>query len=830
MNENVSSATITVTRSGPSTGAASVNFGTSNGTATAGEDYTAAAGTLNWPDGDASAKTFVVQIADDTGLESGETINLTLSNPVGINIGAPGTSVLTIIDNDSTPEISINDVSQPEGNSLNQLVFTVTLSNPSQQQVSLIYSTANGTATGGSDYVAIPNTQLTFMPGEVSKPIAVNILGDFVVEPDENFLLNINSATNATILDSQGVGTLTNEDTPGTIQFQSATYTVNEADGNAAIAITRTGGLSQGVTVRLVTVDGTAVAGDDYTTVRTTVTFDPDEAVRTVNIPIHNDAVDEPNETVNLALEAPTGGAVLGSPVNAILTIVDDDPPPVVSINNVTQNEGNSGTTAFTFTVSLTAASSQPVGISYTTANGTATAPGDYAAVQGELIFDPGQTSKQVTVFVVGDFNNEPTETFTVLLSSPGGASIGDGEGLGTIVNDDLGGAFRFTSADYSVSESGSFVTITVQRTGGLSSGASVSYSTADGTAIAGQDYTAVSGTLVFAGGQTTQSFIVPITNDGASEGDENFMVILSNAAGGGTTLGVPNTANVIITDTLPEPENPTLFDYDGDGRADLSVRRPSDNVWYLRNSSAGFTGFQWGVAGDLLAPADYDDDDKTDIAVFRPSEGRWYIFLSASQTFQSFNWGANGDLPVPTDRDNDGRTDLVVYRESNNTWYSRSITGGPLSATVFGIAGDKPVRGDFDGDGRGDNAVFRPSNSTWFIQRSTAGFVARTWGQDGDIPAPADFDGDGATDLAVFRPSTGQWFRNQSAAGIDSANWGQTGDVPVAADYDGDGKADIAVFRPANSTWYSIGTAAGFRITQFGANGDVPTPRAFIY
>ncbi len=723
------------------------------------------------------------------------------------------------------------DVTQPEGNSLNQMVFTVTLSNPSQQSVSLIYSTENGTATAGSDYVGVSNTLLTFNPGEVSKQISINILGDFVVEPSENFLLNINSATNATILDSQGVGTLTNDDTPGTIQFQSSTFSVNEGDGNAVITITRTGGLSQGVSVRFVTVDGTAVSGGDYTSVRTTVIFEPDQAVKTVNIPILNDAVDEPDETVNLALEAPTGGAVLGSPVNATLTIVDNDAPPVLSVNDVTQNEGNSGTTAFTFTVSLAGASSQPVTVSYSTANGTATAPGDYTAIQqGELTFDPGQTSKSVTVFVTGDFNNEPNETFSLVLSGPLGASIGDGDGLGTIVNDDVGGAFRFTNAEYSVGETGSFVTITVQRVGGLSNGASVSYSTANGTAIAGQDYTAVNGTLVFTGGQTTQSFIVPITNDGLTEPDESFSVILSNATGGGSTLGVPNTATVFITDSVPMPDQPTLFDYDGDGRADISVRRPSDNVWYLRNSSTGFTGFQWGVAGDLPAPADYDGDAKTDIAVFRPSEGRWYIVLSQSQTFQSVNWGQSGDLPVPTDRDNDGRTDLVVYRESNNTWYARSIVSGPISAVVFGIAGDKPVRGDFDADGRGDNAVFRPSNSTWFVQRSSAGFIARTWGVAGDIPAPADFDGDGATDLVVFRPSTGQWFRNQTANGIDSVNWGQSADIPVPADYDGDGKSDVAVFRPSNSTWYLIGSAAGIFVTQFGQAGDVPTPSMFIY
>ncbi len=275
----------------------------------------------------------------------------------------------------------------------------------------------------------------------------------------------------------------------------------------------------------------------------------------------------------------------------------------------------------------------------------------------------------------------------------------------------------------------------------------------------------------------------------------------------------------------------PTYFDYDGDRKADLTVRRPADNIWYLLQGTAGFTAIQWGVAGDRLAPADYDGDGKTDIAIFRPSEGKWYIYMSQSGTFQTFGWGADGDLPVPTDRNNDGKSELVVYRESNGTWYAYSTATGPYSTTQFGEAGDKPVVGDFDGDGKGDNAVFRPSNSTWYILLSGGGgYIIRTWGQTGDIQTPADFDGDGKTDLAIFRPSTGQWYRMQSTAGIDAINWGQAGDIPVAADYDGDGKADAAVFRPSNGKWYFRQSTAGFLTLPFGQDGDIPTPSAFIY
>jgi len=829
VNEGVVNAVITVTRTGAGSAAASVNYATSNGTATAGQDYTAVSGTLAWNAGDLSAKTFNVPISEDSLQESGETVNLALSNPTNVTLGSPNAATLTILDNDGIPDVSVNDVTQAEGNGLNQLVFTVSLSNPFGQQVSVNYSTDNGTATAGTDYVAVPNSLLVFNPGETSKQVAVNILGDFEVEPDENFLLNLTGVTNGNIVDSQGVGGLLNDDTPGTIQFSSATYTVSEGVGNAVVTITRSGGLSQGVSVRFVTVDGTAVQGEDYVSVRTTVVFAPDQASRTVNIPINNDNVDEPDETINIALESPTGGAILGSPINGIVTITDDDEQPVLSVSNVTQSEGNVGTTAFTFTVTLSGQSSQAVTVNYSTADGSATAS-DYTAVQGTLTFDPGQTTKQVTVLVAGDYNSEPNETFFLNLTGPVGATLGVAQGVGTINNDDVGGAFRFTSSNYSVGEASGSITITVQRTGGLANGATVQYATANGTAIAGQDYTAVSGTLTFAGGQTSQSFVVPINNDGIVEADEAFSVILSNATGTGSTLGTPNTAMVFISDIVPAPEGATLFDYDGDGRSDLSVRRPSNNTWYLLRETAGYTAQQFGIAGDRLAPADYDGDGVTDIAIFRGSNGSWYTFMSQSQTFQVFGWGANGDLPVPMDRDADGKADLVLFRPSNNTWYTRFSANAGLTSDQFGVAGDKPVRGDFDGDGRGDLAVFRPSNNNWYIRKSSLGFFIQTWGATGDIPTPADFDGDGKTDLAVFRPSAGRWFRNQSAAGLDSVNWGQAGDNLVAADYDGDGKADVAVFRPANSTWYIVGSASGIRIQQFGVAGDVPTQSAFIF
>lgn len=270
-----------------------------------------------------------------------------------------------------------------------------------------------------------------------------------------------------------------------------------------------------------------------------------------------------------------------------------------------------------------------------------------------------------------------------------------------------------------------------------------------------------------------------------------------------------------------------TPFDFDGDGRSDISVFRPSTNTWYSLLSNSPLSIQNFGAAGDIPVPADYDGDQKTDLGVFRPSTGTWFYLLSQTNTVSQFNWGTAGDIPLPSDVTADGKADLVVYRPSNNVWYCNP-GGSPGS---FGNPGDKPLIGDFDGDGKADPAVFRPSTGVWWYAASSAGFVHRAtrWGLADDIPVPADFDGDGKTDYAVFRPSNGVWYVLKSTGGYDIVQFGLSEDKPVVADYDGDGKADIAVFRPSTGVWYMMRSTAGFSAIQWGISTDVPVENAFI-
>jgi hypothetical protein len=235
--------------------------------------------------------------------------------------------------------------------------------------------------------------------------------------------------------------------------------------------------------------------------------------------------------------------------------------------------------------------------------------------------------------------------------------------------------------------------------------------------------------------------------------------------------------------------DKPTQGDYDGDGKTDFSIYRPSTGVWYIVPSSTGsYYTVTLGAATDLPAVADYDGDGKTDVAVFRPSTGAWYILQSSNGGQGSPTFGTNGDKPVPADYDGDGRADVAVWRNSNLTFYSLNTINNGSQSLALGSTNDIPVSGDYDGDGKVDFALFTSaSTAVWTVRQSSNGQLAYfTYGTTGDVPVPNDYDGDGKCDRAIFRPaSSAQWWIRKSSTGTDrNEYWGTTGDIPVPAYY----------------------------------------------
>jgi hypothetical protein len=264
--------------------------------------------------------------------------------------------------------------------------------------------------------------------------------------------------------------------------------------------------------------------------------------------------------------------------------------------------------------------------------------------------------------------------------------------------------------------------------------------------------------------------------------------------------------------------------DFDGDGKTDLSVFRPSEGNWYLNRSTAGFTAVSWGVSTDMLAPGDFDGDNKADTAIFRPSSGTWWILRSSDSGFSSTAFGSTGDVPVVGDYDGDNKSDIAVFRPSTNVWYVLKSTGGTI-ISAFGAAGDLPVPGDYDGDAKTDIAIYRAGQ--WWIAKSTGGTRVDIFGLGTDRAVPADYDGDGKDDIAVYRPSEGTWYMLRSTLGYQIIPFGISTDIPVPGDYDGDGKDDQAVYR--NGVWYLNRSASGFLAFSFGLASDIAVPAEYI-
>ncbi len=275
---------------------------------------------------------------------------------------------------------------------------------------------------------------------------------------------------------------------------------------------------------------------------------------------------------------------------------------------------------------------------------------------------------------------------------------------------------------------------------------------------------------------------------------------------------------------------NKTRFDFDGDGKSDISIFRPINGQWWYQQSLDNFTkALQFGVATDKPVPADYDGDGKTDIAIYRPSTGEWFILRSSNLTFYSIPFGVATDKPAPGDFDSDGLADVAVFRPSEGTWFINKSTGG-TQISQWGAAGDVPVNADYDGDGKSDIAIFRPSDGSWWLNRTTAGAFVTAFGVSTDKPVPADYTGDGKTDIAVWRPSNGAWYILRSEDNsFYAVPFGTNGDTPAAADYDGDGRADVGVFRPDGANWFIQRSTSGILIQQFGTTGDIPTPASFV-
>jgi hypothetical protein len=577
--EGAGLATITVNRIGATNLMLSVDYATQAALTNPANEVTdyapiSPARTLTFNPGEMS-KTFQVAIADDSDAESPENVRLVLSNPKNLTAGAApqigpnAPAELTINDDDvSTFSFSAPAYFIDEDDASGQATITVNRSGATNVPASVGYSTSDGTATvAGSDYTAAAGT-LSFAAGETVKTFHVGVANDGAAEANET--VNLTLTTGGTAVATSLLSIVDNDNPKASVQLSSPTYEVDEADGTATVVVSLSHAVDADVTVDYATADGTAVAGSDYADTHGTLTFTGNvnnggagETSKAIQIPITQDADPEDPETLTVALSSALPGAssVLGAPATGTVMITDDDPPGAIDFKSLRYDVNEAARTA-SVTVERVGGVGGAVSIDYQTKDGSATAGSDYAATSGTLHWAAGDSAdKTFTIPITWDGRAESTESISLALTNPGGgADLGpDTDAIVRIGDDGASGPLALSSTAYRVGEAGGTVKLTVKRAGGSLGGpVTVKYATSNGTATAGSDYTATSGTLALGAGEASKSLTVPVRSDSADEADETFKMTLSSA-GGGASTGSPVAATVTIADDDAAPAKPAV-------------------------------------------------------------------------------------------------------------------------------------------------------------------------------------------------------------------------------------------------------------------------------
>ena len=350
---------------------------------------------------------------------------------------------------------------------------------------------------------------------------------------------------------------------PGVIGVQTPFLTVDEDAGSVPVSVLRTGGTDGVVMVDYATVGVTATPNADYTSTSGTLTFADGVSSQVVYVSLIDDLTDEPDERFDLVLSNVSNGATLGTPSTQI-TLVDNEPTPssgtlqlAATAYNVDESAGS-----VSVTVERVDGSDGTVSVDFATSSGSATAGTDYTTTAQTVTFGTGVTSQTVSIPILDDVVSEPDESFSVSLSNvSGGAGLGLNQATVNIVDDDDGGpgpnagVLTFDVGAIQVDEGAGTVTITVQRQTGSTGAVSVAYSTANMSALSGQDFVGRSGTLQFADGETQQQIVVEIVDDQIDEVTETFAVNLSSPAGGAELGSITQTVVSIIDNDVPNTD-----------------------------------------------------------------------------------------------------------------------------------------------------------------------------------------------------------------------------------------------------------------------------------
>ena len=563
-NENSGFAYVVVRRTGGTSGPNAdgsgdvyIQFATSDGSAVAGINYNTVITNVDFPMGEV-LQTIQIPVLDDGVITSNLTVNLALSNPTPpAGVGNQTTSVLTIINVDSAVSFSSVNYSVPKDTANGAGMINVVRQGSTVGGCTVVFSTTtNGTAVAGVDYYPT-NVTVTFAAGDSSKTVQVPVINNAIPEGNRTVTMQLAGATGTAVY-APSNAVLTIIDTvyaPGQLSFATNNVFVVKGNTNVYLTVVRADGSSGAVTVDYTTVPGTATPSLNYQTTSGTLTLNDGATSNTIAIQIEDNNVVQGPVNFSVQLSNPSGGAVLAVPTNSLVTILEKN----IGLAFTAATNAVSETAGFVaLNVERLYGITNVTTVHFATTNGSAQANVNYYATSGTLTFNPGESVKPVVVPLIYDTNVTGNLTFTVGLSSPAAPAQLMAPSFTTVVIQDADAGLSFTNAAMNVLKSAGSAVITVvcsnpnvepvivdSNTVPLS----VNYATSDGTAVAGQNYVATSGTLVFTNGIATNTFTVPIINDGNVTGDKTFNVTLSSPTPPGQ-LVPPSTQTVTIIDS----------------------------------------------------------------------------------------------------------------------------------------------------------------------------------------------------------------------------------------------------------------------------------------
>ena len=689
-------AVIDVLRLGGTQNTCSVDFyTTTNGsTAVIGTDYYPTNGTITFSPGQSDLQ-FQIQIINNSLPEGNKLISLFLTNAVNTTLTSPSNAIQTILDTVSNPgQLSFSATNFTASSGDGNAYLAVLRTNGTSGSVSVTYTTVPGTAQPGLNYVTTINT-LTFGSGDTMKLAAVPLVNNNIAQAPVSLSVVLSNPTGGATLTVPTNTTLTIINTNVGFAFLTGTNYVRETNGFVPIFVQRVGGTGNAVQVNYATTAGTALPGLNYNTISGTLNFAVGETLKTISLPLVYDPLVTGNLTLTMQLSSPTAGTVLTSPSNTLVVVQDADAGLSFTnaAANVFKNVGTARIPVITTNPAvepvLVNSNSVPMSVHYSTVDGTALAGIDYSNVSGVLVFTNGIGTNFISVPIYNNYQVLGNHSFSVKLFNPTapGQLVAPSNQVVTIVDNNSG--LSFSSPVYTVLKSGVSQTITVLRTDNTNVTSSVSFATSDGSAVAGTDYFATNGVLVFTNGVTSQSFVVRVIANTTVQPDKTVLLQLANPSNG--QLIAPSAATLTIHDTsgsLVVPAGSTFAaggDPNGNGLID-----PGENVTLLfALRASGGTNIP-SVFATLLAtngitsPSPSGPVSYGSLVVDGPSVSRPYSFTAN---------GTNSQLIAATFQLNNGVANIgtAVFTYTLGTWTTKFYNTNGIIINDVAVASPYP-------------------------------------------------------------------------------------------------------------------------------------------